>query len=106
MAALFAARSMLATAARAMAAAMTLCGLGIVAAIGGIAVRHRAPRVAVPGSAGGALSVSTGRRALLLAVVTYAVVIDNSKTSTIGFAIPGMRADYGLSAVDVSLLPT
>jgi MFS family permease len=38
------------------------------------------------------------RRALLLATMTAALVIDVSKTSTLGFVLPGMRAEYGLSA--------
>ncbi|GAA3013604.1 hypothetical protein GCM10010519_50220 [Streptomyces lactacystinicus] len=48
----------------------------------------------------------TGRRGrlLILLIGTAALTIDISKTSTLGFVIPGMRAEYGLDPRAASLL--
>jgi putative MFS transporter len=43
-------------------------------------------------------------RAAAAAAVTAALTIDISKTSTLGFVIPGMRAEYGLAPRTASLL--
>ncbi|HEY2063545.1 MAG TPA: MFS transporter [Amycolatopsis sp.] len=43
-------------------------------------------------------------RWVIAAVATAALTIDISKTSTLGFVIPGMRAEYGLTASTASLL--
>ncbi|MFE3176316.1 MFS transporter [Amycolatopsis sp. NPDC059090] len=71
-------------------AGVLIAGLG--AAMAG--ARRSSPRAAL------------SRRARLLAVVTVtaALTIDISKTSTLGFVIPGMRAEYGLSARTASTL--
>jgi MFS family permease len=44
------------------------------------------------------------RRAVIAVVGTTALTIDVSKTSTLGFVIPGMRAEYGLEAGTASFL--
>ncbi|SFT35858.1 MFS transporter, putative metabolite:H+ symporter [Actinopolyspora lacussalsi subsp. righensis] len=43
-------------------------------------------------------------RAVIAVLGTAALTIDISKTSTLGFVIPGMRAEYGLEAETASLL--
>ncbi|WP_406632517.1 MFS transporter [Amycolatopsis sp. WGS_07] len=46
-----------------------------------------------------------GKRRLFVAVIgTAALTIDVSKTSTLGFVIPGLRAEYGLDAKSASFL--
>ncbi|WP_409465477.1 MFS transporter [Amycolatopsis sp. GA6-003] len=44
-----------------------------------------------------------GRR-MIAAVATAALTIDISKTSTLGFVIPGLRTEYGIDASTASLL--
>ena len=39
------------------------------------------------------------------AALAIALVVDIMKVSTLGFVIPGMRAEYGLSAAGASVLP-
>jgi MFS family permease len=39
-----------------------------------------------------------------VAALTAALVVDTSKTATLGFVIPGLRAEYGLTTVQGSLL--
>ncbi|WP_051829524.1 MFS transporter [Streptomyces novaecaesareae] len=53
-----------------------------------------------------AADTRTSRRGRLLiaAIGTAALTIDISKTSTLGFVIPGMRAEYGLDPRTASLL--
>jgi putative MFS transporter len=48
---------------------------------------------------------SPGRRRGALVILAFAMVLDISKTSTLGFVIPGMRTEYGISASEASLLP-
>src|SRR5919205_1518568 len=42
---------------------------------------------------------------MLLAALTIALAIDVMKPATLGFVIPGMRHEYGLSKAHVSVLP-
>ncbi|GAA1239287.1 hypothetical protein GCM10009676_24900 [Prauserella halophila] len=48
--------------------------------------------------------MSRRRRVVVAFVATTALTIDISKTSTLGFVIPGMRAEYGVTAGTASLL--
>lgn len=41
----------------------------------------------------------------LVAVLSVALVVDTMKPASLGFTVPGMRAEYGLSAAEASLLP-
>jgi putative MFS transporter len=41
----------------------------------------------------------------LFAVLLFALIIDTVKPATIGFVLPGMRMEYGLSKSEVALLP-
>jgi putative MFS transporter len=41
----------------------------------------------------------------LLAVLTVALVVDTMKPATLGFVVPGMRAEYGLTAGQSAVLP-
>lgn len=49
-------------------------------------------------------AASTSVRWKVVAVATVGLAIDTSKTSTLGFVIPGMRVEYGVSAAAGSLL--
>jgi putative MFS transporter len=42
---------------------------------------------------------------MLMAVVAIALIIDTMKPATLGFVVPGMREEYGLSKATVALLP-
>jgi len=42
---------------------------------------------------------------LQIGVLAIALIIDVMKASSLGFVIPGMRAEYGLSAAQVAVLP-
>ncbi|WP_234348257.1 MFS transporter [Kitasatospora sp. MY 5-36] len=71
---------------------------GLLLVVAGAALRGR-PRSAPTELRGGR------RGRLLIAVIgTAALTVDISKTSTLGFVIPGMRADYGLDPRTASLL--
>ncbi|SFQ71004.1 MFS transporter, putative metabolite:H+ symporter [Amycolatopsis arida] len=76
---------------------MVLAGGGILLALAGALLRG-APRTPVP---------ATKRfrgRGLVAFIATTALTIDISKTSTLGFVIPGMRAEYGLGPTAASML--
>jgi len=47
----------------------------------------------------------TARDAGWMLIMTLALVIDGMKPISIGFVLPGMRAEYGLSALHAGLLP-
>jgi MFS family permease len=44
-------------------------------------------------------------RKVALCVLTFAMIVDVSKTATLGFVLLGMRAEYGISAQEAGLLP-
>ncbi|MGK4584684.1 MFS transporter [Kitasatospora sp. HPMI-4] len=71
---------------------------GLLLVVAGAALRGR-PRSA-------SADARPGRRGRLVVAVigTAALTIDISKTSTLGFVIPGMRAEYGLDPRTASLL--
>ncbi|GAA4872706.1 MFS transporter [Saccharopolyspora cebuensis] len=75
---------------------MYVAGIGLLLVVLGAAM----PRGTRP-----APSAERGRRRSVVAVIgTLALTIDISKTSTLGFVIPGMREEYGLEAGTASLL--
>ncbi|MFB7493320.1 MFS transporter [Streptomyces sp. NPDC056161] len=41
----------------------------------------------------------------LVVVLSVALVVDTMKPASLGFTVPGMRAEYGLTAAEASLLP-
>lgn len=77
---------------------MYLAGAGIVLAVVGALLRGAppaVPAVAIPG---------TRSRWPVAVVATTALTIDISKTSTLGFVIPGMSGEYGLGPTGASML--
>lgn len=75
---------------------MWLALAGLVLVVAGAVLRRRTAQ---------AVHVQTRRGRITLAVIgTTALTIDISKTSTLGFVIPGMRMEYGLEAGTASLL--
>ena len=76
---------------------MTLIAIGVLLALAGLLVRPTVRRAARPPS-------GTVRKAALC-VLTFAMIVDVSKTATLGFVLPGMRAEYGISAQEAALLP-
>ncbi|MGO1052870.1 MFS transporter [Crossiella sp. CA198] len=76
---------------------MFLAGAGILATLAAAVWQGtaRAPARAATGTRG---------RPLVALVATAALAIDISKTSTLGFVIPGMRLEYGISPQTASLL--
>ncbi|MFE0021109.1 MFS transporter [Amycolatopsis sp. NPDC059021] len=77
---------------------MFLAGAGILVVLAGVLLRgpRRAPVAAARAGSRG--------RGLVAFVATTALTIDISKTSTLGFVIPGMRAEYGIGASTAALL--
>ncbi|WP_344281473.1 MFS transporter, partial [Amycolatopsis albidoflavus] len=80
---------------------MFVAGTALLLALGAALVlgrtRHSASPVALP------QPKVRGRRTIAV-VATAALTIDISKTSTLGFVIPGLRAEYGIDASTASLL--
>lgn len=68
--------------------------------------RERVARPALPGRFA-ALEVTRLSRAhwLLVAVLTVGMVVDTMKPASLGFVVPGMRVEYGLSKITVAFLP-
>lgn len=94
----------------AMTIGMTLIVLGLL--IGSWALfpaRHSRARAvrSVPAGQFAALETTRLSRAhwLLVAVLTVGLVVDTMKPASLGFVVPGMAAEYGLSKVTVALLP-
>lgn len=90
-----------------MAGGMILILLGVPAAIYGALPRHRAPHGAAAGTSFEAPdSTPLGRwHAAVLLVLILGLVIDVMKPATLGFVLPGMRAEYGISNASVAWLP-
>ena len=94
----------------AMAAGMVLLLLGLAIAAGALLPAGwrrrrtvRAPEMAQYAALDGArLSPAHWR---LVAVLAVALVVDTMKPATLGFVVPGMRAEYGLTAGQAALLP-
>ncbi|WP_063838235.1 MFS transporter [Saccharothrix sp. ST-888] len=77
---------------------MFLAVAGLLVVVLGVSLRRRAASAERPRPAW------TGHRVLIAVIGTAALTIDISKTSTLGFVIPGMRAEYGLDPKTASLL--
>jgi MFS transporter, putative metabolite:H+ symporter len=88
-------------------AGMVLIVLGVPAAIYGALPRRRATHGAHAGTSFEAPdSTPLGRwHAGVLAVLIIGLVIDVMKPATLGFVLPGMRAEYGISKSTVALFP-
>ncbi|WP_019810746.1 MFS transporter [Saccharomonospora halophila] len=84
---------------------MFVAGAGIAVALVGMLLRAHARRGAPRVTATPASAVPGRRRRWLVAgVATGALTIDVSKTSTLGFVIPGMSVEYGLAPAEASML--
>ncbi|MDQ0988855.1 MFS transporter [Streptomyces sp. V3I7] len=84
-------------------AAMAAIVVGVV--LSGIAVvqpRTASARPAAPTPA----PATNASRHRLITILTFALLVDQMKPATLAFIAPGLRAEYGLSAADVSWLPT
>lgn len=105
----------------AMGVGMVLLVVGLAAAAWGLLPARAARRHDTPGSdtAGHDAAAATdaarysaldGARLSpahrrLIAVLTVALVVDTMKPATLGFVVPGMRAEYGLTAGQAAMLP-
>ena len=86
---------------------MALIGIGVPASIIGALPKHRPDRRASAGVAFEApdtTPLSPSHLAVLL-VLTLGLVIDTMKPATLGFVLPGMRAEYGIAKSMTALLP-
>ena len=81
--------------------------LGVPAAIYGALPRQRAPHGSHAGTSYEAPDSTplTRWHAAVLAVLILGLVIDVMKPATLGFVLPGMRAEYGISKSTVALFP-
>ncbi|QTD96040.1 MFS transporter [Streptomyces cyanogenus] len=83
-------------------AAMAAIVVGVM--LSGIAVVQ--PRTADPDAGPAPAHPTAASRRRLIAILTFALLVDQMKPATLAFISPGLRAEYGLSAADVSWLPT
>lgn len=81
--------------------------LGVPAAIYGALPKHRAPHGSHAGTSFEAPDSTPLNRwhAAVLLVLTLGLVIDVMKPATLGFVLPGMRAEYGISKATVAWFP-
>lgn len=88
-------------------AGMALIVLGVPAAVWGALPRRRARHGAHAGTSYEAPDTTPlGRwHAAVLIVLTLGLVIDVMKPATLGFVLPGMRAEYGISKSTVAWFP-
>ncbi|EFG04827.1 MFS transporter [Streptomyces clavuligerus] len=70
------------------------------------------PPTGAPGAAGSPIpdppvsaQQRTRLRRRLVAVLSFALVVDQMKPATLAFVLPGARAEYGLTAAEVAALP-
>lgn len=86
---------------------MGLIMLGVPAAIYGALPRERAPHGSHAQTNFEAPNETRLNRwhAIVLAILTLGLVIDVMKPATLGFVLPGMRNEYGISKAEVALLP-
>lgn len=82
--------------------AMVAIVVGVV--LSGFAVVQ--PRTPGPGAAPTPARTTTASRRRLIAILSFALLVDQMKPATLAFISPGLRAEYHLSAADVSWLPT
>ncbi|MBA8824986.1 putative MFS transporter [Saccharopolyspora lacisalsi] len=76
---------------------MVLITVGMVTALAGLLTPAEPPRAT--------RSPSRPAAVVALVVLTAALIVDVSKTATLGFVLPGMREEYGLSTQYAGLLP-
>jgi hypothetical protein len=76
---------------------MVLIAVGVLIALGGL--------LAVPVEKRESRAPSQTATTVALCVLTFAMIVDISKTATLGFVLPGMRLEYGLTAPQAGLLP-
>ncbi|HYC95526.1 MAG TPA: MFS transporter, partial [Sphingomicrobium sp.] len=81
--------------------------LGVPAAIYGALPKRRAPHGSHAGTSYEAPDSTplTRWHAVVLAVLILGLVIDVMKPATLGFVLPGMRAEYGISKATVAWFP-
>ena len=86
---------------------MVFIVLGVPAAIYGALPRHRAPHGADAGTSYEAPDSTplTCWHGAVLAVLTIGLVIDVMKPATLGFVLPGMSSEYGISRSTVAWFP-
>ncbi len=86
---------------------MALIGIGVPLAIVGALPRRRPVHGANAGTSYEAADDTPLNRshAAVLAVLVLALVIDTMKPATLGFVIPGVRGEYGISRSAAALLP-
>ncbi|WP_232468495.1 MFS transporter [Croceicoccus marinus] len=86
---------------------MALIGIGVPLAIVGALPRRRPAHSASAGTSYEAADDTPLNRshAAVLAVLVLALVIDTMKPATLGFVIPGMRGEYGITRSAAALLP-
>lgn len=83
-------------------AAMAAIVVGVL--ISGFAVVQ--PPGAGPAATPAPARTSTANRHRLIAVLSFALIVDQMKPATLAFIQPGMRAEFHLSATEISWLPT
>ncbi|EDY51467.1 general substrate transporter:Major facilitator superfamily MFS-1 [Streptomyces clavuligerus] len=92
----------------AMWAAMVAVVAGLVLAGFGLAP-HRRPEETPPPPDTAPEPVSPARQTLLrrrlIAVLSFALIVDQMKPATLAFIMPGARAEYGLTPAEVALIP-
>lgn len=81
--------------------------LGVPAAIYGALPKHRTPHGSHAGTSYEAPDSTPLNRwhAAVLLVLTLGLVIDVMKPATLGFVLPGMRAEYGITKATVAWFP-
>jgi putative MFS transporter len=84
---------------------MGLIVLGIVAAACGLLPRRPAQHSAHDSILPPEDSRLTSAHWLQILVLAVALVVDVMKAASLGFVVPGMRAEYGLAAAQVAVLP-
>ncbi len=83
---------------------MFVAGAALLLALGAALVLGRTRQGAVPAVPAVRPPHTVRGRRTIAAVATAALTIDISKTSTLGFVIPGLRTEYGIDASTASLL--
>jgi putative MFS transporter len=91
----------------AMWAGMALIAFGVPAAVYGALPKRRAPHGSDAGTSYEAPDTTPLNRwhAGVLAVLILGLVIDVMKPATLGFVLPGMRSEYGISQATVAWFP-
>ncbi|MFI6932740.1 MFS transporter [Streptomyces sp. NPDC050287] len=82
--------------------AMVAIVVGVV--LSGFAVVQ--PQKAGPSAAATPARTATASRRRLIAILSFALLVDQMKPASLAFITPGLRAEYHLSAADASWLPT